>query len=435
MRRARAGPFVVIVLWAAAASQPQSPIVATDYPSIQAAIDANSGRMVLVPAGEHRISEPLLIRADGSGLCGPGTVVQADSDANIISVERVAGVTIEGLTLTRSEDARECVAHGIWAYGCEGLRIESVRVIDNRSARAAIRLESCRNSVVAGCEVLNYKRLSIDDRTENPGYGYAFRCIDGTGIHVEHCTDVRLAGNRIVETAIFPTREFVEQNDLGQVAKRNEQIGRLAPSTVEREGRVTNWHQGSAILVTGPRDTQRITVEGNLIENAGQGIDIHADQVEVTGNVVTCAFIGIKAMHGSSDVRIAGNVFSRVDLWGILLSPGSASAPDNPERDLTVEGNVISDMGYGNEYWHWSTAAGDNNPIAIKLESGPLPGNPPMTNVTVRNNVVTTRDSDHLRHRWALWTDPPPAGPQDVHASGNALATGTNGVMNVELPK
>jgi len=412
--------------------QAPAPVLATDYPSIQAALDANPGRMVLVPAGEHRISEPLLIRADGTGLRGPGTIVQADSDANIISVEKAAGVTIEGLTLTRSEEARECVAHGIFAWGCEGLSVDSVRVIDNRSARAAIRLEQCRQSAVTNCEVLNYKRLSIDDRTQNPGYGYAFRCIDGTGIHVEHCQEVRVSGNRIVERAIFPTREYVEQNALGQVVQRNAQIGPLAPNTVEREGRVTNWHQGSAILVTGPRDTQRIAIEGNLIEDAGQGIDIHADQVEVTGNLVNCAFIGIKAMHGSSEVRIAGNVFTRVDLWGILLSPGSASAADNPERDLIVEGNVISDMGYGNEYWHWSTAAGENNPIAIKLESGPLPENPPMVNVTVRNNVVTTRDPQSPRYRWALWIDRNP-GPQEVSVSGNAFEAGTQGVANVDL--
>jgi hypothetical protein len=242
--------------------------------------------------------------------------------------------------------------------------------------------------------------------------------------------DVRVVGNRVVERAVFPTREFAQQNDLGRVVKRNEQIGRLASDTVEREGRVTNWHQGSAIFVTGPRDTERITLESNLIENAGQGIDIHADQVEVTGNLVSCAFIGLKAMHGSSNVRITGNVFSRVDLWGILLSPGSEAAVDNPERDLLIEGNVITDMGYGNEYWHWSTVAGDNNPIAIKLESGPLPENPPMVGVMVHNNVVLTRDPDAPRHRWALWIDQGPAGPQDVNVSGNVFTAGLNGTAN-----
>jgi len=420
------GLLCVALLALPALGQPP-PVLATDYPSIQAAIDANPGRVIVIPAGEHRISEPLYLRTDGCGLRGPGVIVQADNDADIVRIERAKGVSIEGLTLTRSEEARECVAHGLFAWGCEGLTLDAVRVIDNRSARAAIRVEQCRDAVVYGCEVLNYKRLGLDDRTQNPGYGYAFRCIDGTGIHVEHCQDVRVSGNRIIERALLPTPEVVEQNRLGEVVQRNEKLGPLASGSVEREGRVTNWHQGSAIFVTGPRDTQRITIEANLIENAGQGIDIHADQVEVTGNVVTGAFIGLKAMHGSSDVRIAGNVFSRVDLWGILLSPGSASAADNPEEHLLIEGNVIADMGYGMEYWHWSTAAGDNNPIAIKLESGPLPENPPMTDVTVRHNVVTTRDPEHPRHRWALWIDPPPAGPRDVHVSGNVLGAGSLG--------
>lgn len=41
--------------------------------------------------------------------------------------------------------------------------------------------------------------LAIDDRTASPHYGYAFRCIDGTGIVVNRCRDVLLQGNRILE--------------------------------------------------------------------------------------------------------------------------------------------------------------------------------------------------------------------------------------------
>jgi hypothetical protein len=46
---------------------------------------------------------------------------------------------------------------------------------------------------------------------------------------------------------------------------------------------------------------------GNHIENAVQGIDLHCDHVIVSNNIVTNAFIGMKAMHGSRNVLISGN--------------------------------------------------------------------------------------------------------------------------------
>ncbi len=53
-------------------------------------------------------------------------------------------------------------------------------------------------------------RLNVDDRTKSPLYGYAFRCIDGTGIDVEHCQeplliqDCRVGG----ATTFHPTPEM-----------------------------------------------------------------------------------------------------------------------------------------------------------------------------------------------------------------------------------
>ena len=427
MGSVQVGLLIALVLRVGADAQAPPGISVSSYPSIQAALDDNPGRVVYVPAGQHRVSEPVFLRGDASGLTGPGTIVQNDPGARIIAIEDLSDVRIEGLILTRPGGARETRESAVLATRCERLRLESVRVGENRSVRGAIELRSCRNCTVQDCEVLNYKRLSIDDRMDSALYGYAFNCIDGTGIWVEHSVGTRITGNRIVEERLLPTREVVEANDLGKVVRRLDELGSLAPTTIEREGIVTNWHQGSGMLVTGPEDTLDTTIAGNTIENAAQGIDIHADRVVVTGNTVTRAFMGMKAMHGSSSVLISGNVFSEIDLWGILLCPGSAATEENPQRGIVVANNIIADMGYGLEHWHWGSGGS-----AIKLGSDGLPESPPMENVIIQGNLVQTRDPDAPRYQWAVRIDQDRP-PENVHFSGNLLQPGANGVSNVPL--
>src|SRR5438874_519174 len=77
------------------------------YPSIHEAIRANPGRVLYVPSGDYPISEPLSFSTDGSGLVGPGRIVQTDPKRAIIRVEKAAGVRLRDLTLTRPKDRAE----------------------------------------------------------------------------------------------------------------------------------------------------------------------------------------------------------------------------------------------------------------------------------------------------------------------------------------
>ncbi len=422
-----------VALCLLAATTHAQPISVSDYPSIQAAVNANPGQVIVIPEGDHRISEPIFITSDYTVLRGPGTIVQADDDTRILAIEECSGVTIEGITLTRPDGARETTERGILAISCERLRIDSVRVIDNHSNRGAIELNSCRDVDVIGCEVLNYKRITTDDRTKSPEYGYAFRCIDGTGIWVDRCVGVRIVGNRIADDRLLPTQEFAEAEGLGEVTARNETLGRLASHTVARDGRVKNWHQGSAILVTAPRDTRDVTIERNTIHNAAQGIDIHADKVDIIGNVVDHAFMGVKVLHGSSDVRVTGNVLKAIDLWGILLGPGSASGEGNVQTRIEVSGNIIADMGTGHEYWNWwEDDPNAHSPSALRLNSPPLPENPPMTDVSVTGNIVTSRNPKAPGYRWAAWIGYPEL-PDTWRFSDNLFTPGASGISNVKL--
>jgi hypothetical protein len=114
---------------------------------------------------------------------------------------------------------------------------------------------------------------------------------------------------------------------LGKFVKKNPVKGSLISQKTWDEGRVDNWHQGSAILIDAPEASDYTQVLGNYIENAGQGMDIHSDHVTIAQNIVNNAFIGMKAMHGSRNVIITGNQFTRNDLWAIGLMPGAASHP------------------------------------------------------------------------------------------------------------
>ena len=79
--------------------------------------------------------------------------------------------------------------------------------------------------------------------------------------------------------------------------------------------------------------------------------------------------MGIKATHGCRHLIISNNLLTHIDLWGILLNPGAAShaagaaAPDQPVRAENGDGgtiianNIITNFGYGHEWWNWVGAA------------------------------------------------------------------------------
>ncbi len=438
-----------------AARAPLGPSVA-GYRSIQEAIQANPGRKLHVPAGDYEVSQKIQIHADNSGLFGPGRIVQTNPELPIIEIERASGVEIRDLTLTRPKGKSETKAEAVLAIDCRDLVLENLRVVDNRTAAAAIALRACAGAQVRHCRILNYMRISIDDRTGSPDWGYAFRCIDGTGIAVnDGSRAVLIEGNRIVEENLLPTPEVKQKFGLGKFVKKNPQKGAIFGQKAWDDEYVNNWHQGSAIIVTSPETTGYTQILGNYIENAAQGIDIHADHVIVAQNIVHDAFMGMKAMHGSRNVLIVGNQFSKNDLWSIGLMPGAAShraaarrgdKPGDKPVEANVDGgsiianNIISDFGYGKSHWIWE----GHDCCPIRLDTGQKPDNPPLADVIIQGNVVydTGRDGVLIdgvprivppRYKYAVYVAPGPGGPKGLHFSNNLLHPGTAGIANVEL--
>ncbi|MEZ6032842.1 MAG: right-handed parallel beta-helix repeat-containing protein [Planctomycetaceae bacterium] len=398
----------------------------SEYSSIQAAIDANPGRVLYVPSGDYEISEKIRIGSHRSGLVGPGRIIQQNSGQPIIEIEKADAVQIRGLTLTRPEGRMETSNEGILAIRCEGLVVENVTVRDNQSHSAAIAIRECTGTHISHCLVRNYMRVSVDDRTASPEWGYAFNCTDGTGISVSYGTGTLIESNRVIETRLTPTPEIKAQFRLGDFVKKNPKKGTVTNQQVWDAGYTENWQQGSGIIVTAPEVSDLTRIISNHIENAAQGIDLHADHVIVANNMVTNSFVGMKAMHGSRNVLITGNQFTRNSLWAIGLMPGAAAHPDNKDGGSIIANNIISDFGHGDAHWIWG-----NERAPIRFDTGQQPDDPPLSDVIVQGNIVHSVGPP--RYQYAVLIPGGPNSPKHLRFANNILHPGTAGISNQEL--
>ncbi len=398
-----------------------------DYPSIQAALDANPDAVVYVPPGEHRISEKIRLRGSGSGLIGPGRILQTNPEQPVIEIENAVAIEIRDLTLTRPNGKTETRNEAILAIRSRDLVIENVRVIDNWSVAGTISLRDCRDARISRCIVRNYMRVSVDDRTRSEDWGYAFRCTDGTGISLDRCSGCLIEGNRIVEERLVPTRGVKEQFGLGDFVKKNPVKGKIVSDAMWNADYTDSWQQGSGIVINAPKDSTMTRLIGNHIENAAQGIDIHSDQVIVSNNIVANAFIGMKAMHGSRNVLITGNQFIRNSLWAIGLMPGTGADAENSDGGSIVANNVISQFGEGDAAWIWGT---ERSPF--KFDNGQEADDPPLSDVLVQGNVVDCLGEP--RYRYAVIIAGGKDTPQGLRFAGNLFKPGTGGIANVPLP-
>jgi hypothetical protein len=404
------------------------------YPSIQEALNANPNRMLFVPAGDYVITEKIRIRGERSGLFGPGRIIQQSADQPIIEIENANGAEIRDLTLTRPEGKMESRNEGVLAIKCRDLVLDNVRVIDNRSPAGAITVRESKDTRISRCLVRNYMRLSIDDRTANKDLGYAFNCTDGTGISVSYSTGTLIEGNRVIEDNFVPTPEIKAKHKLGDFVKKNAEKGSIINQQMWDANYTDAWQQGSGIIVTAPEVSDLTRVIGNHIENAAQGLDIHADHVIVSQNIITNAFIGMKAMHGSRNVLITGNQFVRNSLWAIGLMPGAAAhpatedKPENADGGSIISNNIISDFGHGDAHWIW----GDER-SPIKFDAGQQPDDPPLTDVIITGNFIHSLGKP--RYKYAVIIPGGPNAPRGLHFSNNLFHPGTQGVCNGELPE
>lgn len=416
--------ILLILIGRAVQADDQSSVSA--YETIQAALDANRGRLIFVPAGDYEISEKLRIRGDRSGLFGPGRIIQTQSDQPVIEIEDASGAEIRDVTLTRSEGNRDTDHEGILAIHCRDLVIENVRVLDNHTRSGAITLRDCTDSRISHCLIQNYMRVTVDDRTASADWGYAFNCTDGTGISVAQCVGTLIESNRVIEDNLVPTQETKSQHKLGDFVRKNAQKGAIVNQATWDASYTDNWQQGSGIIVTSPEASDLTRIVGNHIENAAQGIDLHCDHVTVANNIVANSFIGMKAMHGSRNVLIIGNQFTRNSLWSIGLMPGATANEFNTDGGSIIANNIISDFGYGDAHWIWGS---ERSPL--KFDTGQQDDDPPLTDVIIQGNVVDGVAPP--RYQYAVIIAGGENAPRGLRFANNLFHPGTAGIANREL--
>ena len=73
-----------------------------DFPDLQAALDANPGKVLTLPAGDYPISRKLVLRGDGAGLSGQGRIIQNNPDEPIVEIDGLKDVLLRDVTLTRA---------------------------------------------------------------------------------------------------------------------------------------------------------------------------------------------------------------------------------------------------------------------------------------------------------------------------------------------
>jgi hypothetical protein len=409
------------------------------HADLQAALDAQPGKVITLPAGDYPISRKLVLRGDGSGLVGPGRIIQENPDEPILEIDGLKDVLLRDLTLTRAPGKTVARKSALLAIRCSYLRVDQVRILDNQSPTGALALRECRFARVTGCLVRNYMRVSVDDRTRSLDWGYAFNCTDGTGIQVTASQATLIEGNTVVEETFRPTEALKKAHLLGVWTKKNPIKGKLLSQETWDAGYTDNWQQGSAIVVTAPEASDLTRILGNHIENAAQGIDLHADHVIVAHNVITNSFMGMKAMHGSRNVLITGNQFVKNSLWAIGLMPGAAAHPGQADKPETanadggsvISANIISDFGHGDARWIWGD---DRSPF--KFDTGQQPDDPPLADVIVQGNLLHCIGAP--RYRYAVVIAGPvdgPKTPRGLRFHGNILAPGKDGVANRKLPE
>ena len=77
------------------------------------------------------------------------------------------------------------------------------------------------------------------------------------------------------------------------------------------------------------------------------------------------------------------------------------------------------------------------------IEKGKL-DNPPVTDVMIQGNIIYDTGRDRIlvagqpvveppRYKYAIFSETGKGAPREVHASGNILHPGTDGVSNLEL--
>jgi hypothetical protein len=350
------------------AAKPPAVIEASQYPSLQAALDAlpPSGGVVEIGPGEWVLQEPLVLQKEDVLLVGAGTATHIKNantkgqPALIIQPPGLAEnpraslwrVSVQNLRLTGNEQS----GTGILARHVNEIYLKGISV--SYHGGHGIHLDNCyEDPRICNCLITYNKK---------------------TGLQLDGCHDIVVCGNQFEENldALVCQDGFnlcMTGNCLDDHLRHGVVIENTYGSVVS--GNMIEECQGTAIILD--RDCYGITLSANVIahESSG-GIDLRdahgcavsantftivkkdalrigpaSGRITVTGNNFSNSFIGEGAqkrtktdsdaagivLEGTSDIAITGNLFS-----GLTSKALTLAGP--PSQRILFASNVLTEV-------------------------------------------------------------------------------------------
>jgi hypothetical protein len=345
-------------------------IVALEYPSLQAAVDAvpQGGGIVQLPAGEFEINKPLVIHTEDISLVGAGTATHIKN----VNTEGQPALVITHPDAATPEESRST---RLWR-----VRIANLRITGNDQSGAGIEARGVNEIFLDGVTVSYHggDGILLDHCYEDPRICNSLITYNkGTGLNLIGCHDIVVAANQFEENqdALHCEDGFnlcMTGNCLDDHLGHGVFIANTYGSVVS--GNMIEECQGTAIILQ--RDCYGIALSANVIAHNGGGIDLRdahgcsvsantftimktdalrigpdSGRISVTGNTFCDSYIGEgEVRRGANDLAAAGVVLDGTNSLGITgnvfsgVRPKAVALTDNPTRDVAFVGNVLTDV-------------------------------------------------------------------------------------------
>jgi len=346
-------------------------IDAGKYPSIQAALDAvpPTGGVVRLPAGEFKISKPLMLKTGDTRLEGvggatniintntkglPALIVAHEKGLKVPKADRLWRVNLANFRITGNEKS----GHGIEAILIEEIFLQGVSISYNGGD--GVRLTSC------------YEDPRVSD--------CLFTYNKAVGLNILGGHDIVVSANQFEENrdALHCMDSFnlcMTGNNLDDHLN----LGVLIENTYGSVLSGNMIEECAAAAVTLDRDCYGTTISANVIAHNGAGVNlIDAHGCAVSANTFTIMKKdALRIGPDSGRITVTGNNFSSSYLGDgkIKRREGDREAGGlvlEATKDITVTGNLFSGL----------------KPKAVELRDAK------STGVVFANNVIVDSESD-----------------------------------------
>jgi parallel beta-helix repeat protein len=364
---------------------------ASQFATLQAALDAlpRKGGLVLLPAGEFEIHEPLRVQSDDVCLQGAGT-------ATHIKNMNEEGKPALLIAAPDSAKTKEKPKPNLWR-----IRLANLRVTGNPNSGHGIEARWINEIFIDGVTASYHggDGIRLDECYEDPRISDSLLTYNkGVGVNLLGCHDIVVSSNQFEENqdALHCFDGFnlcMTGNCVDDHLGRGVVIENTYGSVVS--GNMIEECQGTAIVLD--RDCYGITLSANVIAHNGGGIDLRdAHGCSVSANTLTLMKSdGIRVGPGSGRIAISGNSFCNSFVGDGRVRRGT--------NDLAAAGLVIEEAhavgATGNVFSGLTTKA-------VVLTGKPAPDG------LFSDNVLVDVDSDHPQFSKLgspnVWTRPQP---------------------------